>query len=154
MEKPKSPRPAGVWSLIVLQLFIGVAALISGPMFFLAPDGRLMQMPVTYLKGSPFNDFLIPGIILFIFVGIFPIIAGIGLLKRSIWPLMNVLNPFKSYYWAWTASWAAGLIILIWIIVETVLLGYISALQPFILVFGLVLVILTLLPRVRRWYLK
>lgn len=154
MKNTKRPRPAGAWILIILQFFIGAAALISGAMFFLAPDGRLMQMPVTFLKGSPFNDFLFPGIILFVFVGIFPVMVGIGLVKKSIWPGLDALNPFKSYYWAWTASWAAGLIILIWIISETLMLGYISFLQPFITAFGLLLILLTLLPGVRRWYKK
>jgi hypothetical protein len=154
VKNTKHPRPVGAWILIILQLFIGAAALISGAMFFLAPDGRLMQMSVTFLKGSPFDDYLIPGIILFVFVGIFPVLVGVGLVKRSIWPSLDFLNPFKSYYWAWTASWAAGIIMLIWIISETVMLGYISFLQPFIIAYGLALILLTLLPGVRRWYRK
>jgi hypothetical protein len=65
-------RPLGVWVLIILHLLIGIGALISGTLLFVAPDGRLM-MPLDVLKGSPFNDFLIPGIILFVFVGIIPV---------------------------------------------------------------------------------
>jgi hypothetical protein len=150
----KRSRPFGAWVLIVLHFLIGAAALISGAMFFMAPDGRLMQMPVTFLEGSPFNNFLIPGIILFLFVGVFPVMVGIGLVKKSIWSGLDILNPFKSYCWAWTASWSAGLIILIWIISETVMLGYISFLQPFIISYGLVLILVTFLPGVRRWYKK
>jgi hypothetical protein len=147
-------RPVSAWFLIVLQFFIGAAALISGPMLFLSPDGRLMQMSTAFLQGSPFKDYFIPGIVLFIFVGVFPVITGIGLVKRTVWPGMEALNPFKNYYWPWTASLSAGLIILIWIMVETALLGYISLLQPFILAFGLALILLTLLPGVRHWFSK
>jgi hypothetical protein len=39
---------------------------------------------------------------------------------------------------------------LIWIIVETSLLGYISFLQPVITVWGISIIILTLLPPTRR----
>jgi hypothetical protein len=112
------------------------------------------MMPLDVLKGSPFKDFLIPGIILFIFVGIIPVAVAWGLLKKGIWTGLEALNPFKKYFWAWTASWVSGIIILIWVTTETVLLGYISPLQPFIMVWGLALILLTLLPRMRNWYIK
>jgi hypothetical protein len=59
----------------------------------------------------------------------------------------------KKMHWAWTASWAAGVIMLIWITVETVLLGYLSFLQPVIVVYGIVIIVLTLFPAVRGYYL-
>jgi hypothetical protein len=154
MKNTKSSRPFGAWVLMILHFLIGVGALISGAMLFLSPDGNLMKMPLDVLKGSPFSNFLISGIILFIFVRIIPVGVAYGLLKRSVWQGLDILNPFKRFYWAWTASWAAGLIILIWVITETLLLGYISPLQPFIMLYGLVLILLTLLPGVRRWNLK
>ncbi|MCR4394695.1 MAG: hypothetical protein NUV31_10030, partial [Dehalococcoidales bacterium] len=63
------------------------------------------------------------------------------------------INPMKKMHWAWTASWAAGVIMLIWITVETVLLGYLSFLQPVIVVYGIVIIVLTLFPAVRGYYL-
>ncbi len=151
MQK-KPSRPLAAWLLIALLLLIGTGALISGPMLFLAPDGHLLQWSPEMLRGTPFPDFLLPGIILFVFVGLFPLFAAIGLIMRPGWRWPNALNPAKGYHWAWAASWAAGVIMLIWIAVETALLGYISFLQPVIAAWSAAVILLTLLPPVRTYY--
>ena len=76
-------RPFTSRVLIALLFVLGISALVSGPMLFLAPDGSLMQMPTGVLKGSPFPDYLIPGIVLFIFIGLYPLVVCIGLVKRD-----------------------------------------------------------------------
>ena len=154
MSKKITPHPAAAWILIVLLFFIGSGALISGAMLFAAPDGHLLQLTTDGLAGTPFSSYLIPGIILFVFVGIFPVFAGYGLLKLPAWNWPEIINPAKSKHWAWTASWAAGVIMLIWISVETILLGYISFLQPLIAVYGAAIILLTFLPATRRYYAK
>ena len=135
------------------MLVIGIGALISGPMLFLAPDGHLMQLPPDTLQGSPFGNYLVPGIVLFLFVGAFPAAVGYSLLVLPGigWP--DVLNPARRHHWAWSASWAAGVILLVWIAVETALLGYISFLQPLIAAWGAILIALTMLPATRRYCL-
>ena len=152
MNKKVSLRPVAAWVLIVLLLFIGVGAVISGAMLFTAPDGHLMQWSTNDLAGTPFSNYLIPGIILFTCIGIFPLLVGYSLIKRPDWSWPDALNPVKKKHWAWTASWAAGIIMLIWIGVETILLGYISFLQPAIAVYGILIILLTLLPNVSRYY--
>jgi hypothetical protein len=152
MRHQTSSFPFITWILIILLFFLGLGGLVSGALLFSAPDGSLIGMPKTYLEGSPFPDFLVPGIILFLFVGVYQVFVGYGLLKRPAWQWPEKINPLRRYHWAWTASWAAGVILLIWIAVETVLLGYISLLQPIILVWGIVLIVLTLLPATRRCY--
>jgi hypothetical protein len=154
MNTTSSPHPVVVWVLIVLLFFVGIGALISGAMLFVAPDGHLMQLSTNDLAGTPFSNYLIPGIVLFIFIGIFPVFVGYSLLKRPAWNWPGKINPAKKMHWAWTASWAAGVIMLIWISVETILLGYISFLQPLIAVYGVVIILLTLLPDVRRYYIR
>ena len=51
------------------------------------------------------------------------------------------------------ASWAAGVTMLIWIIVETALLGYISLLQPVIAIWSIGIIVLTVSPSVREYLL-
>jgi hypothetical protein len=58
----KARRPFLTWVLIILMLVLGIGAVVSGPMLFLAPDGSLMQLPMEELAGTPFSDYLIPGI--------------------------------------------------------------------------------------------
>ena len=56
------------------------------------PTGEAMQMPIEFLKDSPFENFLIPGIILFIVNGLFNLFVGIlGLKKKRIFPVLTVL---------------------------------------------------------------
>jgi hypothetical protein len=152
MKKSNTASPFVAQILIFLLVFIGVGALISGPMLFLAPDGHLMKLSVDMLQGTPFTNFLIPGLVLFLFVGIFPILVSYGLLRQPSWQWAEAINVCKKYHWSWTAAWAAGVIMLIWIIVETSLLGYVSFLQPVITVWGVAIITLTLLPNVRRYY--
>lgn len=146
-------RPFTACLLIILMLFLGIAAIISGPMLFLSPDGAFMGMSTDLLQGSPFTSYLLPGIILFLFVGVFPFIVGIGLIKTS-WKGLGFLNPFKQYHWAWTGSLAAGIILIIWVSAETIMLGYISFLQPVMGAWGVLQIILALLPGVRNFYRK
>jgi hypothetical protein len=143
-----------VWLLIALLFVIGVGALISGPMLFLARDGHLFTWSVDMLTGTPFPDFLIPGIILFLFVGVFPVFAAYGLLKLPGWRWPEAINTSGQYHWAWAASWAEGVILLLWIIVEWVMVGYISFLQPLVVIWGVALIVLTLLSSTRRYCLR
>jgi hypothetical protein len=152
MNDIQSKRPLAAWILIVLLFFLGIGGVISGALLFMSPNGDLIGMSTFLLQGSPFPNFLIPGIILFLFVGVYQIFTGYGLLTRTPWNGPDVINPCRGYHWAWTASWGAGVIMLIWIVTETVLLGYVSALQPVITIWGIVLIVLTLLPSVRRYY--
>ncbi|MBN2239378.1 MAG: hypothetical protein JW712_06365 [Dehalococcoidales bacterium] len=149
----KRKRPVWLIALVSLLVVIGIGGIGSGPMLFLAPDGSLMQMPVDILEGTLFSDYLVPGIILFLFIGVFPALVGFGLIKKPGWQWAEALNPAKDTHWSWAASWAAGIIMLIWITTETLMLGYISFLQPLIAVWGVLIIALALLPGVRS-YLK
>jgi hypothetical protein len=121
-------------------------------MLFLDPSGRLMQWSVEDLQGTPFADYLIPGIVLFVFIGVYPIFVGYSLISKPAWRWPEAVNPATKHHWAWAASWSVGIIMLIWIIVETALLGLISFLQPVIAVWALAIVLLAFLPGVRRHY--
>ena len=107
---------------------------------------------LALLDGSPFPNYLIPGIILFLFVGILPLAAVYALIKKPAWSWLVTINPSKNTHWAWTASWVSGVVMLIWIGVETLMLSYVSFLQPVIAVWGICIIALTLVPRVRSYY--
>ena len=154
MVETRHSRPAAVWALIGLLAFIGVGALVSGAMLFAAPDGHLMQWTTSQLAGTPFASYLIPGLILFTLVGLFPLFTAYGFLKKPAWSWPDAINPSKNTHWAWSATWAAGVIMLIWIATETALLGVISFLQPAIAVYGLVVIDLSMLPATRRYCVR
>jgi peptidoglycan/LPS O-acetylase OafA/YrhL len=89
------------------------------------------------LDGSPFDTFLIPGIILFLILGIFPMIVFYGLWKRT--------------NWAWTGALMVSAALIIWIGVEIWMVGYHPE-PPLQLIYGLLglfLLVLVMMPSVR-----
>ena len=93
---------------IVLLLFNGIGAIYGGYLFMAAPDGSLMHMPLSFLDHSPFTSFLIPGIILIVFNGLFSLVTCVSLLlKTKHYPLLIVMQ---------------GIILLIWITVQIVMI--------------------------------
>ncbi len=151
MQNHSNARPSPVWILICLQVFLGLNALVGGGAFLLAPDGHLIQMPLSNLKNTPFSDFLIPGLLLFIFVGIFPIAVAYSLWRRPAWQWPNLLNPFKRIHWSWAGSLAAGVIAMIWITIQVKWLT-VGLLHIIIFAWGVLLVLVTLLPKIRQYY--
>ena len=147
----RSSRPPIVWLLIVLQLLLGLGALISGALMMAFPDGSLFQMPLSMLQYSPFPNFLIPGLILFTTLGVYPLLVAYCLWRRPAWRWPEGLNPVKGTHWSWAASLAAGAIVLIWITVQVIMLRSVAFLHVLYFVWGWALIGLTLTPAVRRY---
>ncbi|MBE2219296.1 MAG: hypothetical protein IAE90_13880 [Ignavibacteria bacterium] len=114
---------------LVLLLFNGIGAIYGGYLFISAPDGSLMQIPVTLLEHSPFTSFLIPGIILILFNGVFSLVTSICLiLKTKSYPLMIVMQ---------------GAVLLIWITVQIVMIrSYDAVLHTTFLAVGFLFIFL------------
>jgi hypothetical protein len=63
-------------SLIGLLSFLGLGALGGGGALILSPSGKLIGgMPLAILHKTPFTDFFIPGVILFVVLGVAPFIT-------------------------------------------------------------------------------
>jgi hypothetical protein len=92
-----------------LQFFVGVGALISGALLIIAPSGSLLHTPPEMLKGSPFHDFLFPGIILFLVNGVGQLVAGMLTLRR---------HPSAGFVGA-----VFGMGLMIWIFVQVNMIG-------------------------------
>src|SRR6056297_1302168 len=57
-------------TFIALQVFNGLSALAGGYGLMNDPTGKALQMDRSILANSPFDDFLVPGLVLFIINGI------------------------------------------------------------------------------------
>ncbi len=55
----------------LLLIFNGLGALYGGWNLMIHPDGSSIQLSLDWLKHTPFHNYLIPGIILFIANGLF-----------------------------------------------------------------------------------
>jgi hypothetical protein len=99
---------------VALEVFLGLGALFGGGGFLPAPDGDLLGMPTSLLACSPFPSYLVPGIVLFTFVGIAPLIAAALTVRRQ------ALAPL--------AAVAVGLTLIGWVSVEMVVLAGLGSL--------------------------
>ena len=85
---------------IILLIFNGISGLGGGIVLILAPDGSLIQMPLDMLKYSPFNDYLIPGIILLLANGILSFVVAISIIKKiKNFPLFIIFQGCVSLFW-------------------------------------------------------
>lgn len=67
---------------IALLVFVAIGALYAGYSFIADPSGAGMGMNTSYLIHSPFKNFLIPGIVLFVVNGICNMIVVIAAVKK------------------------------------------------------------------------
>lgn len=103
-------RPKSEYALLLLLVFQGVSALYGGAALVWDPTGGLLGMPPALLDESPFETFLLPGLLLFSMLGVFPLVAFWGVWRESLWAL--------------PASLVVGLGLLIWLAVQIALIGY------------------------------
>ena len=141
MAKQRTKRPGTAVAQLILAA-VQAAGAIGGGIGLVQDPVNNIGMPLSLLDGTPFKDYLIPGLILLIVVGLFSLLVFVGLLLR-----------WKA---AWWLSLASGGGLVIWIVAEVALLGYLSGagigLQ---IVFGLVgvaILVLTLARPTRRFF--
>lgn len=65
---------------IILLVYLALGALYGGIMFISDPSGKKIGMTLDYLKDTPFNNYLIPGIILLAVNGILPLLIIISII--------------------------------------------------------------------------
>ena len=140
--------------LIALMGFLGLGAIGGGGVFIISPSGKWMGMPLSMLNNSPFNNFLIPGIILFSVLGLVPIMLIIALLKKPQSKLAERINFFKDMHWSWSFSIYIAFILIFWIQIQMEFLSAVHWLHTFYMFFAVVIIFVALLPQVRNQYKK
>ncbi|MBK5270319.1 MAG: hypothetical protein JJE22_04820 [Bacteroidia bacterium] len=143
--------PAEVYLLCLLHLIIGVTAFAGGGSLMWEPNGSLLGMNQSWLLHSPFTNYFIPGLFLFLFNGILPMLVFLGLIFQPDWDFFKLFNIYKTKHGAWTYSLFSGIIIIAWIILQQAMATYFW-LQPLIAATGLLIVIITMMPAVKRHY--
>ena len=137
-ERGRPPVP--VYVLLAAVLFQGVSGVAGGIGLLMDPTGASLSIPIDWLAGSPFPDYSVPGLVLLVALGIFPLVVFYGLLTGKNWGLVG--------------AWLVGLALLMWLFVEIVVIGY-QAQPPLQLIYGavgVVILVLGMLPSVRSFY--
>lgn len=137
MKTDKS-RSISFYILTALMLFQGLSGIYGGGALVLDPSGGMLGLPISLLEGSPFESYLIPGSILLLVLGLYPLIVVYGLAWGTTW--------------AWTGAVLVSIALIVWIVVEITLIGYESD-PPLQLIYGslgIILLGLTVTPSVRQ----
>ncbi len=114
--------------LFILVSFIAVTSTLSGLLMISNPDGGIMNLPLSLLDGTPFKDFLVPGILLTTIVG------GVNLLAV----FYNMQRHANRYNWAI----AGGIISSGWIVVQMILIHAAHLLHFLYLGIGILIILL------------
>src|SRR5664280_3147951 len=108
--------------LLILLGFLALGAIIGGGTLTISPTGKLLRMPLYLLEKSPFNNYLIPGIILFSVFGLAPLLLIFALIKKPIGKFAETFNFFKDMHWSWTYSIYVAFALIIWLQIEMMFL--------------------------------
>jgi hypothetical protein len=111
-------------ALILIQLFVMANAFGGG---FYGLNGA-KAIPQSWLDGSPFHSFFVPSLFLFVVIGGGMLVATIAWWRRS------RLAPWVSL--------TMGALLMLWIVVQVSIIGYVSWMQPTSFVAGAAIVTL------------
>ena len=125
---------------IILLIFLGISALFGGGAFIIDPSGELIQMPLSHLEHSPFSNFLIPGLILFLFNGVSGIVIAIlAIRKYRFYTELVVLQ---------------GIVQDVWIVVQVIMIRSVSILHYACFTMGMLMIIFGIKLRKKQEHLK
>ena len=107
-----------------LQVFIGIGAIGGGFMLVKDPSGSALGVPLSFLEGSPFPDFLIPGIFLLA-------VNGIG-------SILGAVLSFTRRRYAQEIAIVLGAILVAWIVIQIVIIRSFSWMHILYFILGVV----------------
>ena len=112
---------------IGLLVFLGIGAVAGGLALMIGPEGQIIALPISMLAGSPFENYFIPGAILFAGLGLGSFLIAVLAWRRH--PLAPILTA------------GVGIALLIWLGVQIAIIGFSNdpPLQAIYLVVGVVI---------------
>ena len=119
--------------LIVLTAFVTLTAIAGGMLLIMDQEGTSLHLTTPMLKNTPFDNYLMPGILLIALVGGVNGAALVSQLTKS------------SLTFRWTI--AGAVVLIVWTIIQMLIFSGASWLQVLFLFIGMFLVLLT-------WQLK
>jgi MFS family permease len=129
---PKTSEKFIRYALGILLLLVAINAFAGG---YYGMAGA-KNIPMEWLKNSPFHNYFIPSLILFIVIGGSSLFAAVTVFRR---------DRFGR-----KASLLCGVIILIWLGVQIAIIGYVSWMQPATAIATVLIIFLSfLIPEIR-----
>jgi hypothetical protein len=145
-------RPVVLWLLLAMMAYLSVGGFAGGIPLLRDPTGELAGAKLSWLKKTPVDDFVLPGIFLIAVFGVAVLVLMAGLIWRPSPGWLRRLDVATGRHWAWWGTMAVGSVLVIWILYEFLVLPAISWLMPTLLVLGFLMIGLPLLPSMRSYY--
>jgi len=146
-------KTIATYLLMVLIAFQIISAIPAGWAMFTDPSGMKLGIPMDVLELSPFPDFLIPGLFLFIFLGLLPVFILYGLITKKELQWVQPINLYKNQHWSLTFAYYLGLLLVLWINMQLLFIQKYFFLQVVFSLLGIVIVFLTHLPKTKQYYI-
>jgi hypothetical protein len=141
-------------TLVFLLALLGLGALGGGGMLVLSPDGSWIGLPLSVLAHSPFTSFLLPVLILFFVLWIWPVYTAFALVYKRANALADKLNIYSDMYWAFGFSLYIAFALIIWIQVQMVMVQSVSWLHTLYMFWAVAILVVALLPASRAYFKK
>jgi hypothetical protein len=138
--------------LIFLLAALSPGAIMGGLLLIIEPQGSHLSLSVALLSSSPFNDFLIPGIVLLSLFGLSPIYIIYALIKKPENHFLQNFNLLNDHHFSWAFAIYTGLGQIIWIHLQTVMIKTVLPIHTVFTFLGLLIVCVALLPKLRESY--
>lgn len=155
ISPPTAPTggPGGILMLIGLLVLLGISASAAGVMMILDPTGADLNLSIDALDGVPLvSDYRIPGILLTLLMGVLPLLWVVGLITRARVPLFEPAERRIGLRWPLVASFAQGVGVIVWIVLQYLWLPETTAIQAVTLGVGALIAVFSVLPSVRSRY--
>lgn len=145
--------PITLYVVTLLLLFLALGALGGGITLIGDPSGAGLGLSRDRLADTPFADYLLPGLFLFIVFGLGSLLTVWLLWTR---PRLGALNAFTRRTFheqpPWVLTLLLGLLLLVWIVVQVVLVRAFHPIQGVMAVIGLALIGLAFERRMRQYF--
>ena len=147
-----SRRPGLLWPLLGLLALLSWGGFLGGLSFVRDRTGADLGAKLSWLQKTPVDDFFLPGLFLLGVYGVGSLLLIAGLTWRWSPGPVRGLNARIGHHWAWFGAIGQGAVLVTWILYEFIVMPDRMFLQPTLIGVGLLMVVLALMPSMRRYF--
>jgi hypothetical protein len=144
-------RPLAAAALAATLFVEALTAIPSGILMIARPDGSAFGATPQALAGTPFDSWLVPGVLLFSCLGLLPLAAAVLVWRGRSHRWAAPVERLTGYRLGWAVAGASAVAIMVWIVTQVLMLGAVAALHVIYFTWGGAIGLLTITPSVREW---
>ena len=144
-------RQPEVLVLAMLLFLLATGGFYGAYMLLADISGAKLGTPISLLDHLPIHTFLVPGIILLIFMGVIPAITTLGVLRVELFHAFQRFSLLKRYSWAYCSSVFTGFFLTGWTIGEIILWGA-NSLSVIYMLWGILILLVCVIPKTRKHF--